>query len=103
MIVVMAYGYARRAGSTAPGLTGPAVGTPQGARARSEMAKVFEDDVTQALIPFIDKNYRTLSDRDNRAMAGAFDAVSRPSSITLRSPRSVLAHRRVQRHWRDAR
>jgi enterochelin esterase family protein len=34
------------------------------------MAKVFEDDVTQALIPFVDKTYRTLPDRDHRAMAG---------------------------------
>ena len=83
MIVVMAYGYARRAGSTAPGLTGPAVGTPQGAQARAEMAKVFEDDVTQALIPFIDKNYRTLSDRDNRAMAGLSMGGFQTFSITL--------------------
>jgi enterochelin esterase family protein len=70
MIVVMAYGYARRAGSSAPNLTGATLGPPQGAQARDEMAKVFEDDVVQALIPFVDKTYRTLSDRDNRAMAG---------------------------------
>lgn len=30
----------------------------------------FEDDMTQALIPFIDSSYRTLKDRDHRAMAG---------------------------------
>ena len=70
MIIVMAYGYARRAGMPPPNLTGPTLGTPQGAQAREEMAKTFEDDVTQALIPFVDKNYRTLADRDNRAMAG---------------------------------
>jgi enterochelin esterase-like enzyme len=70
MIVVMAYGYARRAGSNNPGLTGATLGTPQGAQARAEMAKVFEDDVTQALIPFVDKSFRTLANRDNRAMAG---------------------------------
>ncbi|MES1262169.1 MAG: alpha/beta hydrolase-fold protein [Acidobacteriota bacterium] len=70
MIIVMAYGYARRAGSPAPNLSGPTLGTPQGAQARDEMAKVFEDDVVQALIPFVDKTYRTLADRDNRAMAG---------------------------------
>lgn len=83
MIVVMAYGYARRAGSAAPGLTGPTVGTPQGAQARAEMAKVFEEDVTQALIPYIDKNYRTLSDRDNRAMAGLSMGGFQTFSITL--------------------
>jgi len=70
MIVVMAYGYARRAGAPAPDLSGPTMGTPQGAQARDEMAKTFEDDVTQALIPFIDKSFRTLADRDHRAMAG---------------------------------
>jgi enterochelin esterase family protein len=70
MIVVMAYGYARRAGAPAPDLSGPTMGTPQGAQARDEMAKTFEDDVTQALIPFIDKSFRTSADRDHRAMAG---------------------------------
>jgi enterochelin esterase family protein len=70
MIVVMAHGYARRAGASNPGPTGPTLGTPQGAQARNEMAKVFEDDVTQALIPFVDRTYRTLADRDHRAMAG---------------------------------
>ena len=70
MIIVMAYGYARRAGMPAPNLTGPTMGTPQGAQAREEMAKTFEDDVTQALIPFVDRNFRTLADRDNRGMAG---------------------------------
>jgi enterochelin esterase-like enzyme len=70
MIIVMAYGYARRAGTTAPGLTGPTLGTAQGAQAREEMARTFEDEVTQALIPFVDRTFRTLTDRDNRAMAG---------------------------------
>ena len=65
MIVVMAYGYARRAGAPASNVTGA-----PGAQARNEMTAAFEDDVTQALIPFVDKTYRTLPDRDNRAMAG---------------------------------
>jgi len=70
MIIVMAYGYARRAGTPPPDLSGPTMATPQGARARDEMAKTFEDDVTRALIPFIDKSFRTLADRDHRGMAG---------------------------------
>ena len=70
MIIVMAYGYAQRAGSPAPNLAGLAPGSPQAAQARNEMAKTFEDEVTQALIPFVDKSYRTLADRDHRAMAG---------------------------------
>jgi enterochelin esterase family protein len=70
MIIVMAYGYARRAGQTTPVLTGPPGGSPDRMKAMQEMMSAFEDDVTQALIPFIDKTYRTLSDRDHRAMAG---------------------------------
>ena len=70
MIIVMAYGYAQRAGSPAPNPAGLAPGSPQAAQARNEMAKTFEDDVTQALIPFVDKTYRTWADRDHRAMAG---------------------------------
>jgi enterochelin esterase family protein len=35
-----------------------------------QMAAVFGDDLTQALIPFIDSHFRTLTDRDHRAMAG---------------------------------
>ena len=51
MIVVMAYGYARRAGQTAPDLTGKPFGSPEMLKAMQDMAAAFEDDVTQALIP----------------------------------------------------
>ncbi len=70
MIIVMANGYARRAGWTPPDLTGKPFGSPEMMKVMQEMAKTFEDDVTQALIPFIDTNFRTISDRDHRAMAG---------------------------------
>lgn len=70
MIVVMAYGYARRAGVTPPDLTGKPFGSPEMMQAMRDMATVFEDDVTQALIPFIDSTFRTLPDRAHRAMAG---------------------------------
>jgi enterochelin esterase family protein len=69
MIIVMAYGYARRAGSPPP-KTGLAMGSPEMMKQMQEMSSAFEDDVTQVLIPFVDKTYRTLTDRDNRAMAG---------------------------------
>jgi enterochelin esterase family protein len=60
MIVVMETGYATRTGATpVPGPTG----TPQ-------MPNAFEDVVVTDLIPTIDATYRTLADRDNRAMAG---------------------------------
>ena len=70
MILVMAYGYARRAGQPAPDLTGKPFGSPEMMRAMEEMAAAFEDDLTQVLIPYIDLNFRTIPDRDHRAMAG---------------------------------
>jgi enterochelin esterase family protein len=70
MIVVMAYGYARRAGHPDPDLTGKPFGSAEMMKAMQEMSAAFEDDLTQALIPFIDSNFRTIADRDHRAMAG---------------------------------
>ena len=70
MIVVMAYGYARRGGQPPPDLTGKPFGSPEMLKAMQEMAAAFEDDVTQVLIPYVDSTFRTLSDRDHRAMAG---------------------------------
>jgi enterochelin esterase family protein len=70
MIVVMAYGYARRAGVAQPDLTGKPFGSPEMMKAIQDMTSAFEDDVTQALIPFIDKTFRTVPDRDHRALAG---------------------------------
>ncbi len=70
MIIVMAYGYARRPGVTPPDLTGKPFGSPEMMKAMQEAFVAVEDDFTQALIPYIDKNFRTLTDRDHRAMAG---------------------------------
>src|SRR5687767_8300963 len=83
MIVVMAYGYARRAGESPPDLAGPAFGSPEMRKAMQAMAATFEDDVTQALIPFVDKTFRTLSDRDHRAMAGLSMGAFQTFHITL--------------------
>jgi enterochelin esterase family protein len=70
MIVVMAYGYARRAGQPAPDLTGRPFDSPERMKAMREMVSAFEADMTEALIPFIDSTFRTIPDRDHRAMAG---------------------------------
>jgi enterochelin esterase-like enzyme len=83
MIVVMAYGYARRAGEVPPDLTGKPFGSPEMMKAFQDMAAAFEDDVTQALIPFIDKTFRTLPDRDHRAMAGLSMGGMQTFQITL--------------------
>jgi len=70
MIVVMANGYARRADYKAPEMTGNPMGSPAGMRAMQVMMGTFEDDITKALIPYIDSTFRTIPDRDHRAMAG---------------------------------
>jgi len=70
MIIVMAYGYARRAGSASADLTGKPMGSPEFMKSIQDMASAFEDDMTQALIPFIDSTFRTSTDRNHRAMAG---------------------------------
>jgi enterochelin esterase-like enzyme len=59
MIVVMPYN-----GSNYPQLP-----LEQGAPANNSASR-FEQYMTKELIPYIDKNYRTLTDRKNRAMAG---------------------------------
>lgn len=83
MIVVMAYGYARRAGQPDPDFSSRPFGSPEALKAMQEMASTFEDDVTQELIPFIDKTFRTLADRDNRAMAGLSMGGMQTFQITL--------------------
>ena len=84
MIVVMAYGYALRAGQSLDDLTGKPFGSPEMRKAMQDMASTFEDDVTQALIPFVDKTFRTLADRDHRAMAGLSMGGMQTFHITLR-------------------
>lgn len=70
MIVVMANGYATREGYVVPDLTGKPFLGPDFVKVMQERMGAFEDDMTQALIPYIDKTFRTASDRDHRAMAG---------------------------------
>jgi enterochelin esterase family protein len=70
MIIVMASGYARRPDYKPPEITGNPMGSPAGMRIMQEMMATFEDEVTKALIPFIDSTFRTIPDRDHRAMAG---------------------------------
>ena len=84
LIVVMAYGYARRAGQPIPDLTGKPPGSPERAKAMLDMASAFEADVTEALIPFVDSTFRTTADRDHRAMAGLSMGGMQTFHVTLR-------------------
>jgi enterochelin esterase family protein len=74
MIVVMEQGYAVPPGTT------QAVAT-QGRGAGQ--ASVFEQVVLNDLIPMIDATYRTLADRDHRAMAGLSMGGGQTLQITL--------------------
>jgi len=58
-------------------------GSPEMLKDMQDMSVVFEDDVTQALIPYIDSTFRTLSDRDHRAMAGLSMGGMQTFQITL--------------------
>jgi enterochelin esterase-like enzyme len=83
MLVVMAYGYARRAGQPAPDLAGRPFGSPEFRKSMLDMMSAFEADVTDALIPFIDETFRTIPDRDHRAMAGLSMGGMQTFHITL--------------------
>jgi enterochelin esterase-like enzyme len=83
MIIVMAYGYAQRSGRSIPDSTSIPFGSPEMMKMMQESTAAFEDDVTQALIPFIDSTFRTLPDRDHRAMAGLSMGGMQTFQITL--------------------
>ena len=85
MIVVMAYGYARRASDpAAPSAAASAPGTAEARqRTMQDMASAFQDDMTNALIPFIDSTFRTIASRDSRAMAGLSMGGFQTFQITL--------------------
>ena len=83
MLIVMAYGYARRAGQQPPDLAGKGFGSPEFRKAMQDMTAAFESDVTEALIPFIDKTFRTIADRRHRAMAGLSMGGMQTFHITL--------------------
>jgi enterochelin esterase family protein len=83
MIVVMANGYASRAGYVAPDLTGKPFLGPDFIKVMQERMGAFEDDMIQALIPFVDKTFRTIADRDHRAMAGLSMGGMQTFQVTL--------------------
>ena len=61
MIIVMDNGYASKPGQTM---------APSAPRAASGDTSGFEDVITKDVIPMIDSSFRTIADREHRAMAG---------------------------------
>ena len=76
MIVVMNSGYAVYAGTPFP------VQDPN-ARSTEDMFVAFTDMMIKDVIPMIEKEYRVLSDRENRAMAGLSWGVKQTFETTL--------------------
>ena len=87
MIVVMDHGYAYRPGEAPP----PPRPAAPGGRGRGMGAggvlspSTFESVVIDDLIPLIDRTFRTLTDRDHRAMAGLSMGSMQTAQITLRN------------------
>jgi enterochelin esterase-like enzyme len=86
MLVVMEKGYARRPGEAAPAPPPrPAPGQNRPApRDFSRMFSAFEEVMVKDLIPRIDATYRTIPDRENRAMAGLSMGGMQTFQITLK-------------------
>ena len=86
MLVVMEQGYARRPGEAPPAPPArPAPGQNRPARPDfSRMFSAFEEVMVKDLIPFIDATYRTIPDRENRAMAGLSMGGMQTFQITLK-------------------
>ena len=82
MIVVMEQGYARRPGEPAtprPAQPGQSPPRPDFSR----MFSAFEDVMIKDLIPMVDATYRTIPDRESRAMAGLSMGGMQTFQITL--------------------
>ncbi len=88
MIIVMEQGYARRPGEAAPSPAPPRPAAPGQAPAPrpdfSRMFSAFEDVMVKDLIPMIDATYRTIPDREHRAMAGLSMGGMQTFQITLK-------------------
>jgi enterochelin esterase-like enzyme/nicotinamidase-related amidase len=82
MIVVMENGYASRSGANvgqASSLSAPAGAVPGGGRGNDAFAEL----VLTELIPMMDAAFRTLADRDHRAIAGLSMGAGQAMSIGL--------------------
>jgi enterochelin esterase-like enzyme len=88
MIVVMEQGYARRPGDPAAPTAPPRPAQPGQNAPRpdfSRMFSAFEDVMIKDLIPMIDATYRTIPDRECRAMAGLSMGGMQTFQITLKN------------------
>jgi enterochelin esterase-like enzyme len=87
MIIVMENGYANRVpagdAASAGGAAGGRGTTGRGGAPGGGGMSAFEDVLIKEVIPMIDANYRTLSDREHRAMAGLSMGANQTIQITM--------------------
>jgi enterochelin esterase-like enzyme len=79
MIIVMDNGYATKPGAPAPP---PAAGARGGGGGGTA---AFEEVIVRDVIPLIDSTFRTIADREHRAMAGLSMGANQTLQITMRN------------------
>jgi enterochelin esterase family protein len=85
MIVVMTNGNANQAGAQNEVPALPSTGE-QGMAAFQRYAGKFEEHLVKDVVPFIEKTYRTLTGKDNRAIAGLSMGGGHTQTITNDNP-----------------
>lgn len=85
MIVVMTNGNANQAGAQNDVPALPSTGE-QGMAAYQRLAGKFEEHLVKDVVPYIEKNYRVLTGRDNRAIAGLSMGGGHTMTITNNNP-----------------
>jgi enterochelin esterase family protein len=85
MIVVMTNGNANQAGAQNEVPPVPVQGE-QGMAAYQRMAGKFEEHLVKDVVPFIEKNFRALTGKDNRAIAGLSMGGAHTQTITNDNP-----------------
>lgn len=86
MIVVMTNGNANQAGAQNEVAPVPAPAGEQGMAAYTRLAGKFEEHVVKDVVPYIEKNYRTLTGKENRAIAGLSMGGGHTQTITNDNP-----------------
>lgn len=85
MIIVMTNGNANQAGAVNEVPALPPTGE-QGMAAYQRFAGKFEEHLVKDVVPYIEKNYRTLNGKDNRAIAGLSMGGGHTQTITNNNP-----------------
>jgi enterochelin esterase-like enzyme len=86
MIVVMTNGNANQAGAQNEIPPVQTQGQQQGIAGYQSLTGKFEEHLVKDVVPFIEKNYRALTGRDNRAIAGLSMGGGHTQTITNNNP-----------------